>query len=184
MLIDIIFFILLIIAIIKGISKGFVVAVFSFFAIIIGVAAAMKLSSIVAGKLQHAININQHWLPFISFLIVLIIVIFLVRWMALIIQKALNMAMLGWANKLGGIVLFALLYLSIYSIILFYLTKMDIIKQETIAASFTYHFIEPFGPKVVDIIGAVIPVFKNLFQQLTDYFSSLAQQHASAVIMY
>ena len=178
MIIDIIFFILLAIAVIKGISRGFIVAVFSFLAIIIGVVAAMKLSYIVAERLQHTFNTGKQWLPFLSFLIVLICVIFLVRLIAGVIQRAVNIAMLGWLNKLGGIVLFILLYISVYSVILFYLTKMNVIKAETITASRLYEFIEPFGYKIVDITGNIIPVFKNLFQQLSDFFGRIASHQA------
>ena len=140
MIIDIIFLILLAFAIIKGISRGFIVALFSFLAIIIGIAAAMKLSYIVANWLQHSFNTGGQWLPFLSFLIVLIGVIILVRLVANLIQKAVNFSMLGWLNKLGGILLFILLYVSVYSVFLFYLTEMNIIKPETIEASHTYSF--------------------------------------------
>ena len=177
MIIDIIFLILLAFAVIKGIRHGFIVAVFSFLAIIIGVAAAMKLSYIVAGWLQHSFNTGERWLPFLSFLIVLIVVIILVRFIANTIQRAMNFAMLGWLNKLGGILFYILLYISIYSVCLFYLTKMNIIKPETIAASRTYSIIEPLGPKVVNTIGVIIPVFKNLFQQLSDFFGRIAANH-------
>lgn len=176
MIIDVIFLILLAVAIIKGISRGFIVAVFSFLAIIIGVAAAMKFSYSVSNWLQHSVNTGKQWLPFISFLIVLIAVIFAVRLLANVIQRTVNIAMLGWLNKAGGILLFAFLYISVYSIILFYLTQMNIIKPETIEASHTYSFIEPLGPKTVNLIGAVIPVFKNLFQQLSDFFGNIASK--------
>ena len=177
MIIDIIFLILLAIAVIKGISRGFIVAVFSFLAIIIGVAAAMKLSYIVANWLQHSFNTGKQWLPFLSFLIVLIGVIILVRFVANAIQRAINFAMLGWLNKIGGILLYSLLYISVYSICLFYLTEMNIIKPETIAASRTYSIIEPLGPKIVNTIGIIIPVFKNLFQQLSEFFGRIAAGH-------
>jgi membrane protein required for colicin V production len=178
MIIDIVFLLLLAFAIIKGISRGFIIAVFSFLAIIIGVAAAMKLSYIVANWLQHSFNTGKQWLPFLSFIIVLIIVIILVRLLANLINRALNFSMLGWLNKLGGIILFILLYISVYSVFLFYLTQMNIIKPETIVASRTYSFIEPLGPKVVNVIGAMIPVFKNLFQQLSDFFGRVAAKQA------
>ena len=177
MIIDIIFLILLALAIIKGISRGFIVAIFSFFAIIIGVAAAMKLSYIVATWLQHSFNTGQKWLPVVSFLIVLIAVIFLVRWVANLIQAAVKMAMLGWLNKLGGIVLYLFIYLFVYSILLFYLTKMNFIKAETIAVSKSYSLIEPFGVKAIDIVGKVIPVFKDIFQQLSDFFGNIAARN-------
>lgn len=178
MIIDVIFLILLAIAVLKGISRGFVVAVFSFIAIIIGVLAAMRLSYAVAERLQQSFSTGKQWLPFLSFLIVLICVIVLVRLIAGIIQRAINIVMLGWLNKLGGIILFVLLYISVYSVILFYLTKMNVIKPETISASHTYNFIEPFGPKIVDIVGEIIPIFKNLFQHLSDFFGKIASRKA------
>ncbi len=177
MIIDIIFLLLLVLAIIKGISRGFIVAIFSFLAIIIGVAAAMKLSYIVANWLQHSFNTGQEWLPVLSFLIVLIGVILLVRWIANLIQTAVKIAMLGWLNKLGGIVLYLFIYLFTYSVLLFYLTKMNFIKPETIAASKTYSLIEPFGVKAIDIVGKVIPFFKGIFQQLSDFFGNIAAKN-------
>src|SRR5436190_22020745 len=128
MIIDIVFIILLALAFIRGVSRGLIVAVFSFFAMIIGVAAAMKLSFIVANWLQHSFNTGKQWLPILSFLIVLIGVIFLVRWLANLIQAAVKMVMLGWLNKLGGIIFYLLLYVAVFSILLFYLTKMNLIK--------------------------------------------------------
>ena len=174
MIIDIIFLILLALSIIKGMSRGFIVAVFSFLAIIIGLAAAMKFSTVVAGWLQNSFNTGKAWLPFLSFLIVMIVVVFLVRLVANIIQKAVSMAMLGWLNRLGGIIFYFVLYMAVYSIVLFYLTKINFIKPETIAASRTYSFIEPLGPKVINTIGIIIPIFKNMFQQLSDFFSKVA----------
>ena len=178
MVIDIILFILLVLAVIKGISRGFIVAVFSFLAIIIGVAAAMKLSYITASWLQQSFNINGNWLPVLSFLLVLLGVILLVRWVANLIQAAINIAMLGWLNKLGGVILYLLIYLFVYSIILFYLTKMEILTTETIAASRTYNLVEPFGPKAVDALGSIIPVFKNIFEQLSAFFETIAGKNA------
>ncbi len=164
-------------AIFKGMSRGFIVAVFSFLAIIIGVAAAMKLSYVVADWLQHSFNTGKQWLPILSFLIVLIGVIILVRWVANLIQAAIKMAMLGWLNKLGGVVLYIFIYLFVYSIVLFYLTKMDFIKPETISASHTYSIIEPFGPVAVDAVGKVIPIFKNIFHELSGFFENIATKN-------
>ena len=50
MIIDSAFLIIMAVAVFRGFSKGFVVGIFSFFAVIIGLAAALKLSSVVA---QH-----------------------------------------------------------------------------------------------------------------------------------
>jgi len=176
MIIDIIFVILLVLALWKGYSRGFIIGIFSFLAIFIGLAAAIKFSVVVSGWLHNNTNIGARWLPFISFLGVIIIVIILVRWVAGLLQAGMELAMLGWLNKLAGVVLYVTLYAVIYSIILFYATQMGIIKPETIRTSVVYNIIEPWGPKSIDMLGNLIPFFKNMFQDLENFFGSLASK--------
>ena len=175
MFIDIILGLLLIIACFKGFQKGFVVAIFSFAALILGLAAAMKLSAWVALLIQNKFNYTAKWIPFISFLLVLLAVILLVRLGAKLIEKTLQMAMMGWLNRLGGILLYTLLYTIILSIILFYADKIHIVNTSTFNASSTWKYIQPFGPKAIDIIGKVIPIFKNMFGELEHFFGTVPQ---------
>lgn len=176
MIIDIIFVILLVMAIWKGYSRGFIIAIFSFLAILIGLAAAIKFSVVVSGWLHNNTNIGTRWLPFISFLIVMVVIIILVRWIAGLLQAAIELALLGWLNRLAGIVLYMALYTMVYSIILFYATQMGIIKTEAIHSSATYGIVEPLGPKSIDMLGSLIPVFKNMFRDLENFFASLASK--------
>ena len=118
-MIDICYAILLIVAVIKGIRKGFVLALFSIIAFIIGLAAALKLSAAVAVYLQQQVSIEGRWLPFLSFALVFIAVVLLVNWGGKLIEKSFELALLGWANKLAGVVLFITLYTIIFSIFIF-----------------------------------------------------------------
>lgn len=153
MFIDIIAGTLLIIALIKGFSKGFIVAVFSFAAIIIGLVVALKLSASVSVFLQNSTNISNYWLPFISFAVIMIAVIFLAKLVAKFVEKTVELAMMGWLNKILGVALFASLYLIIFSVLVFYFAKLNIIKPETLAASKSYPIIKPVAPKIIDLIG-------------------------------
>ena len=63
MIIDIVLLILTIGAIVKGLQRGLVVAVFSLIAWIVGLAAAMKLSAVVADRLKDSVNLSARWLP-------------------------------------------------------------------------------------------------------------------------
>lgn len=150
-------------------------AIFSFLAIIIGLAAAMKFSVVVAGWLQNSTNINKQWLPFLSFMIVIIAVVILVRWLAGLLQKSVEHLMIGWLNRLGGIIFYVVLYITVYSIVLFYATQINLIKPETIQTSKTYAVIEPFGPKAIDALGFLLPLFRNLFTELEQFFGALTK---------
>jgi membrane protein required for colicin V production len=174
--IDIIFLVLVIMAVFKGISRGLIVALFSFAAIMIGLAAAVRFSVSASAWLKDSFNVAPQWLPVFSFALVMICVILLVRLAAKFVETAIQFAMLGWLNKLGGALLYILLYTGIFSILLFYFTKMNLIGDDKIAASLTYKYIEPFGTKAVDLIGSAIPFFKNMFGQLTDFFNSISSK--------
>jgi membrane protein required for colicin V production len=176
MIIDLIFAVLMVLAVIHGYRRGLIVAVFSFIAIIVGLAAAIKLSTAVAKHLGQAVKISDRWLPVISFILVFIVVILLIRLGAKAIQRITETVMLGWANKLGGIILYAAIYTTVFSILLFYAAQMKMIKSETIQASVTYPFIQPWGPKAIDGLGAVIPFFKDMFTDLEQFFSGVSQK--------
>jgi membrane protein required for colicin V production len=90
MLIDVIFFVLMLMALFKGVSKGLIVALFSLLAFFIGLAAALKLSAVVAVHLAESTNLTSFWLPIVSFLLVFFLVAFLVRMGAKWVQKPLN----------------------------------------------------------------------------------------------
>lgn len=176
MVIDILFVLILILAIFKGYRRGLVVGIFSFVSIIIGLAAALKLSAIVAGYIGHTVNVSAKWLPVLSFLVVFILIVLLVRLGANLIQKAVEGVMLGWLNKLGGILLYAVIFIIAYSILLFYAEKTGLLTQEAIQNSATYSFVQPWGPKVIDGFGALIPFFKNMFAELESFFDGVAQK--------
>ena len=176
MIIDIIFVVLLVLAIIKGFSRGLIVAVFSFVAFLVGMAAALKLSAVVAISLQEKANVTGSWLPVISFFLVFIAVVLAVRLGAKLLKKAVSMVLLGWVDTIGGIILYALLYLFIYSVILFYAANIGLISLETQKASVTFEYIQPLGPKVINGIGKVIPIFSNLFGQLSSFFDSASSK--------
>jgi membrane protein required for colicin V production len=179
-MLDVICVILILIALYKGMRRGFVVAVFSFLGIFIGLAAALKLSAVVASRLHQSTNIGERWLPFLAFFLVIAGVSLLIRFVSVMIEKSLRMVSLGLMNKLAGFLLYAVLYLLIYSVVLFYFTKMNLLKTETINASVCYHLIEPMGPSVVNAFGSFIPLFKDIFSQLENFFSSVAQKAGNA----
>lgn len=174
MIIDLIYVVLLLLAVIKGFQRGLIIGVFSFLSIIIGLAAAMKLSTVVAGYLGDAVNISDQWLPVISFAVVFIAVVLLVRWGANALEKTIEIALLGWLNKIGGIILYAAIYTTVFSILIFYLEQMGVIKPETINKSVTYSFIQPWGPEAIGALGTIVPWFKGMFAELQDFFGNLS----------
>jgi membrane protein required for colicin V production len=176
MMIDIVFVALLALAAFKGYQRGLIVSVCSVLGLVVGLVAAMKLSAVTAAYLKNSINTSAQWMPVIAFLVVFFIFLLLVRLAASFLEKTVKVAMLGWLNRLGGIVLFILLYTTIFSVILFYAGKINLITREAITASNTYSFIQPWGPWTINTIGDIIPIFKDMFKELEAFFQNISNK--------
>lgn len=168
MTIDVLFLLFMAMAVYKGMRKGFLLAVLSAVALIIGLAAAIRLSAAVAGFLKVHTHWSAHWLPLVSFLLVFAAVVIGVRWMAKWIEELVDLVMLGWLNRLAGVLLYACLYAVIFSIFLFYARQVHAVSDATLSSSVSYRYIRPWGPEVIDGLGKFIPWFKDMFIQLED----------------
>ena len=97
---------------------------------------------------------------------------------ARIIKKTIDFAMLGWLDRLGGMVLYIIIYTIIFSVILFFGEKIHFLKPEVIASSVVYKYVVPWGPKVINNLGNIIPFFKGMFIQLESFFESIPKKSA------
>jgi len=168
--IDLFFLLAMVLAVIKGFRTGFIIGLFSFIAYFIGLAAALKLSSTVANYLSSGSTGHSFWIPVLSFLLVFIGVVFLVNVVGRILKSVATFTFMGWLDKAGGIILFGIIYVFIFSILIFYAVKISLIGHETIAASKSYSIIEPIAPAMINFLGNIIPFFKNTFNDLQSYF--------------
>ena len=175
-MLDIIFLVFVVIGIVKGIQRGFIIAIFSIIAIIIGLAAAMKLSTVAADYLNDSVNISARWLPVISFVLVFLLVVILVRLGANLLQKTVEIAFLGWLNRLAGAILYVFLYTIVFSVLLFFAVQLTILKPGTIAESTVYPWVEPLGPYIINGIGRIIPFFQDMFGELKAFFEEMSKQ--------
>ena len=107
-----------------------------------------------------------------------IVVILLVSLGARLIKKTIDLAMLGWLDRIGGMVLFIVIYTIIFSVILFFAEKILVLKPAVIESSVVYKYVSPWGPKVINNLGKIIPFFNDMFLQLEQFFGSLVHKSA------
>lgn len=171
--VDIIFLVFIAFAVYKGFTRGLIVGVFSFVAYFIGLAAALKLSSGVARYLSEKDAAPSVWLPVVSFIVVLIAVILLVNLAARLIRSLLKLSALGWADKLGGILFFLMINIFIFSILLFYASETGWISESVKKDSKIFPYTITVAPAMIGLLGKILPVFANLFEDLKDFFAGL-----------
>ncbi|MFZ9239844.1 MAG: CvpA family protein [Chitinophagaceae bacterium] len=163
MVIDIITGIILAFAIYKGWTKGFTMAIFTFASYFIAVLLALQFSGMVAGYLKEYAKSDSKWYTFLSFLLVLIAGIIAVRIIGKLMEKSAQVLMLGLVNKLLGILFFASIYITVFSILLVYAEKFEMIDPYNAGDSKTYSYQLRFGKWLMHQLSEWLPAVKHLF---------------------
>lgn len=174
MTIDIVYLVILLIAVVKGLQRGLIVAVLSVIALFVGLAAAIKLSAVTASYLHDSLHLAVKWLPVLAFVLVFVAIVLLIRWAASAMRSVGQAVMIGWADRICGVILYVTLYTSIYSVILFYANACSLLSAESVADSKTYPVLKSWAPTLVNGLGAIIPLFRDMFTQLEQFFEHIA----------
>ena len=168
MVIDIIAAIVLVFAIYKGWTKGFTMAIFTFASYFISILLALQFSGLVAGYIRDHAKTDSKWYSFLSFALVMIAGIITVRIIGKLIEKSAEALMMGFANKLMGILFFASIYFTLFCIVLVYAERFEIIDVQNVGDSKTYQYFLRFGKWLIGHIADWLPAIKNLFNDTKD----------------
>ena len=154
--IDIVLGILLILAAIGGFRKGFIAEVASLAALILGIWGAIKFSYVTSDFLIENFNLKTEYLNLISFALTFVVIVILVHIVSGTVQKMVETVMLGFVNKLAGLVFGVLKSALILSILLVLFDKIDddvhILPESTKGNSRMYEPIRSFAPSIFPFI--------------------------------
>jgi len=176
MVLDVIGIILVILFFIRGYTRGIIVAAFSVIAILLGILCALKLSQSLATWMLAKGFITSGWAQVISYIILFVGVVLIVRLIARLLQKAVEGMMLGVVNKLIGGLLYTFLGIILWSSLLWIGARMNIITPETIASSKTYHYVSGIAPWFFEMAGKLLPFVKDTFSNLEHFFDTVNQK--------
>ena len=158
-LLDIIILICLIPAFIQGIFKGFISQAISLISIIVGVWASAYFADMVCQWLSQYISGSEQVLKIAAFAIIFIAVIVVLSLVGKLLEKVIELVMLGWLNRLLGAAFALAKWLLIMGLIAIGFNALNesfnLVSQETLAQSYLYKMIN-------DIAGIVFPYLKNL----------------------
>ncbi len=155
--IDIVLLLLLLFAAINGFRKGLILEVASLAALILGVWGAIEFSYITTGFLTDKAGLETDNLNLISFIVTFVVIVILVHLVGSSLSKLVEVAMLGWINRITGLVFGFIKTAFILSILLLVFNKIDnevhIISPDTKADSQLYEPIRKFAPSVFPFIN-------------------------------
>jgi membrane protein required for colicin V production len=172
--IDIIIIAALGLAMVMGFINGLVKEVASLAALILGIWGAIRFSSFTAEKLYDYFDMTGKYVGIISFLITFGVIVILIHFIGLLVDKLVDAVALGFLNKLLGIVFGLFKAVLIISVILVVLNAIDARKpflpKERIEQSILYNPISDIAPAIFPIIG------EGGFYQSFDRFKKKPQE--------
>jgi len=183
MIIDIVFVIGLLGAMFRGFKFGLIFSIFWLLSIIVGIMAAVSFSHISAQYIQHWFNINNQYLPIISFMATLLVVITAFRLAGKLLDGFFKMIQLSFINKLVGAVIWGIIWSLLFSTLIWYVNNMELFTEELKLASKAYPVLIGFAPATIQLIGVLIPAVNDLFERMQDWFDQINFQVPSPDIM-
>ena len=152
---------ILILAMLQGYRNGLIKAIVSFCAWMIGVVVAFQFAGFVASQLKLYTKMTSYWLPFIAFLMVLMVVMIALRWMSSLLQQTADWLMLGWLNKLLGMVLYTFIYGTILSAFIYFMSILGLLDKSTIDAAVSYCYLSEWWPYFMATLSEWLPFIKQ-----------------------
>ncbi len=172
MILDVIVAVSGILAFYRGWQKGIIAAILSLVGVVIGIIFSLKLSYTLADYLRMQNIIDNKYVLLISFILVFIGVVLIFKLIISALEKVLKIAMLGWANRLAGAIMYVFGSLLFMSLLFWLGNKVGLVNPQAKTESKVYSYIEPIAPKTIEVTSAYVPYCKDLLGKVQAYLQT------------
>jgi membrane protein required for colicin V production len=163
---DIVIAIILAVGTFLGYKRGFLMELFFLLAIVVGVFAGFKLMGLGMDYLTQKFNADKEVLPYISFLLIFLIVLLIVIFIGGRIKKSMDKTFLGRMDEIAGAILGLVKYAFSISIFLWLVDSFKInLPSDWVNDSVLYPVVAQVAPTVASFFGDFLPFFKETFRQ-------------------
>lgn len=161
----------------NGYRKGLLIEIFGIAAFVAAIIIGFKFLYLGAGIVEDIMGADRlKWLsPYLSFFVVFLPSLFLIRQIGLLMKKAIRITFLGVLDGLFGAVLGAVTAAFGISIFIWIIEKVGIrIPESTLAESKLYDFVKGFAPRIISLISNWLPGgnWIEYLEELKDKFKS------------
>lgn len=150
--IDLIIGILIAWAAYRGLTKGLIIMVATFIALIAGIWGAVKFSGMVAEWMVNTLNVSSPYMHLVSFTITFLGFVIAINIAAYLVSRLLDAIALGFANRLLGLI-FGVLKMALLLSVLFVILnafdrKHDFMPKDHIEESMLYDPVAELAPTI------------------------------------
>ena len=145
-----------------GIKNGLIKQVVAFAVIFFGLKLSLEFATPAAEWVLQHVKISEFWAKAVSFILIFFAVALVLSLLGKLLEKIIKISLLGWLNKLLGIVVTFCIFALMLSVVVYFVDSannlLDFIPKEKLEES-------RFYPVLLQLSQEVFPHFKELFQQ-------------------
>lgn len=157
-IVDIVLAVIIVTGAYGGYRDGFLISIFSFVAIILGVLGGFKLMGLAMVFLGQNYKVDESVLPYLSFALVFVIIVVCVGLLGRILKSAIQKTLLGAADQVAGALFGVARVAFMLSVIIWIADSLKLkLPKDAVADSWLLPALANFGVRVTEWIGAVLP---------------------------
>jgi membrane protein required for colicin V production len=145
-----------------GIKNGLVKQLVALAVIYFGIVLSLKFSVPAGNWVMEHLHITEFWAKAVSFILIFFVVALVLSLFGRLVEKIIQISLLGWLNKLLGIVLSFAMFILLLSAIVYLVDSannlLEFIPKEKLEES-------RFYGSLLQLSQEIFPRFKELFQQ-------------------
>lgn len=158
-ILDIIILICFVPALVQGLRKGFIAQIISIVSILLGVYLSFEFSTALGAWLGQYIEGSEQILKIVAFALILVGVMVALTLLSRMLEKFVSFIMLGWLNKLLGVLFSFLKCALIVGLVIMAFNSLNnsfnFISEEELAKSALY-------PPLKELAYTVFPYLKDM----------------------
>lgn len=166
MYIDIFLVVFVLIGVIQGFHRGLIRSVFAVLGTIIGFLAALKFAPYVVTFFESVFRLDPLFALILGLVVTFLALMLGIRWLGKSFENTLKLAKVNFINKLLGATLFAILMIVVYSAVIWFLARADLLSSEQKSQSYSYPFLQEVPAKTGAMIEKMKPVFKEFWEKM------------------
>jgi membrane protein required for colicin V production len=166
MYIDIFLAIFILIGIIQGFHRGLIRTLFSILGIVIGFLAALKFAPYVMTFFENVVKLSPLVSMILGMLLTFVVLMLGIRWLGKSFENTLKLVKLNILNKIAGAGLYAILMIIVYSAVIWFVDRTNVLSEAEKAQSKSYSMLTQVPMKTGAAIDKIKPVFKDFWDKM------------------
>lgn len=156
-----------------GFKKGLLLEIIAILAFILAIIGGFKLMEEGVTFLSEYLDSYGQLLPFLSFIVIFLLIILFINMLGKILKKVIDMTLLGGLDRFAGAVLGILKWGFGISILLWLLFHFGIQLPGQDQEHVLYPFLVEVGPNLIDRLSSWLPFAKELISNIKDLISGV-----------